>query len=64
MPHEQQAPETKGVTVKLLSTVDLGPEIDGMTGRQLRMRLVRHSARRRLWSGPQPQGQTRHGLYS
>ena len=40
MPHEQQVPETKGVTVKLLSTVDLGPEIDGMTGRQLRMRLV------------------------
>lgn len=40
MPHEQQTPETKGVTVKLLSTVDLGPEIDGMTGRQLRMRLV------------------------
>ena len=40
MPHEQQVPETKGVTVKLLSTVDLGPEIDGMTGHQLRMRLV------------------------
>ena len=40
MSHEQQVPETKGVTVKLLSTVDLGPEIDGMTGRQLRMRLV------------------------
>ena len=40
MPHDQQAPETKGVTVKLLSTVDLGPEIDGMAGRQLRMRLV------------------------
>ena len=40
MSHEQQVPETKGVTVKLLSTVDLGPEIDGMAGRQLRMRLV------------------------
>lgn len=40
MPYEQQAHETKGVTVKLLSTVDLGPEIDGMAGRQLRMRLV------------------------
>lgn len=40
MAHEQQAPETRGVTVKLLSTVDLGPEIDGMAGRQLRMRLV------------------------
>lgn len=40
MAHEPQAPETRGVTVKLLSTVDLGPEIDGMAGRQLRMRLV------------------------
>jgi len=34
------APETKGVTVKLLSTVALGPEIEGMAGRQLRMRMV------------------------
>lgn len=32
--------ETKGVTVKLLGTVDLGNEIEGMTGRQLRMRIV------------------------
>ena len=37
---EQIAPETKGVTVTLLSTVDLGPEIEGMAGRQLRMRMV------------------------
>jgi quercetin dioxygenase-like cupin family protein len=36
-----QAPtETKGVTEKLLTTVDLGPEIEGMAGRQLRMRLI------------------------
>jgi len=34
------APETKGVTSTLLATVDLGPEIEGMAGRQLRMRLV------------------------
>ncbi len=34
------APETKGVTVKLLATVDLGPEIEGMAGRQLRTRMV------------------------
>ena len=34
------APESRGVAVKLLSTVDLGPEIEGMEGRQLRMRLV------------------------
>ena len=40
MGNEQVAPETKGVTVKLLTTVDLGPEIEGMTGRQLRMRMV------------------------
>lgn len=37
---ESEAPATKGVTVQLLSTVDLGPEIEGMTGRELRMRLV------------------------
>ena len=40
MSNEQIAPETKGITVKLLSTLDLGPEIKGMTGRQLRMRIV------------------------
>ena len=40
MNNEQVAPETKGVTVKLLATVDLGPEIEGMAGCQLRMRLV------------------------
>jgi quercetin dioxygenase-like cupin family protein len=34
------APETKGITVKSLATVDLGPEIEGMAGRQLRMRMV------------------------
>ena len=32
-------PETKGVTVKLLATVDRGPEIEGLGGRQRRMRL-------------------------
>ena len=31
-------PQTRGVTEELLATVDLGPEIDGMTGRQLRLR--------------------------
>jgi quercetin dioxygenase-like cupin family protein len=51
-PHEQQggkestmsiepvAPETRGVTVELLHTVDLGPEIEGLAGLQLRMRKV------------------------
>lgn len=33
-------PETRGVTVQHLASVDLGPEIDGMAGRELRMRIV------------------------
>ena len=37
---EQTTPSTQGVTVELLAAVDLGPEIEGMQGRQLRMRLV------------------------
>ena len=36
----QAAPETNGVTVQLLAALDLGPEIEGMAGRQLRMRMV------------------------
>jgi quercetin dioxygenase-like cupin family protein len=40
MRNEQAAPETKGVTVKQLAMVDLGPEIEGMAGRHLRMRMV------------------------
>ncbi|MCC7357840.1 MAG: cupin domain-containing protein [Anaerolineales bacterium] len=40
MSNEQAAPETQRVTVTLLSTVDLGLEIAGLAGRQLRMRLV------------------------
>jgi quercetin dioxygenase-like cupin family protein len=40
MRNEQAAPETKGVTAELLASVDLGSEIEGMAGRQLRMRLV------------------------
>jgi len=40
MSNEQKVPETKGVTVELLATIDLGLEIDGMAGRQLRMRMV------------------------
>jgi quercetin dioxygenase-like cupin family protein len=37
---EAEAPQTKGVEVQLLGTVDLGPELPGMEGRQLRMRMV------------------------
>jgi quercetin dioxygenase-like cupin family protein len=40
MSDEQAAHETKGVTVKVLKTIDLGPEIEEMAGRQFRMRLV------------------------
>jgi quercetin dioxygenase-like cupin family protein len=36
----EQAPETQGVTTESLATVDLGPEIQGMAGRRLRMRRV------------------------
>jgi quercetin dioxygenase-like cupin family protein len=38
MSGEEVVPETRGVTAELLATVDLGPEIPGMSGRQLRMR--------------------------
>jgi quercetin dioxygenase-like cupin family protein len=40
MSNEQKSPETRGVSVQLLSTVDLGPEIEGMAGRKFRMRMV------------------------
>ena len=40
MSQEEPAPETRGVTTELLGTVDLGPEIEGMEGRELRMRMV------------------------
>jgi quercetin dioxygenase-like cupin family protein len=40
MTSEQAAPETGGVTVRLLATLDLAAEIEGMAGRQLRMRMV------------------------
>ncbi len=36
---DEQAPETQGVTSKLLATMDLEGEIEGMEGRQLRMRM-------------------------
>ena len=37
--NNERVPETRGVSSTLLRTVDLGPEIEGMDGRQLRMRL-------------------------
>ena len=40
MSGEQVAPESRGVAVRLLATVDLDQEIEGMAGRQLRMRIV------------------------
>ncbi len=39
MSSEQSVPETRGVTAKLLKTIDLGAEIEGMAGRQFRMRM-------------------------
>jgi quercetin dioxygenase-like cupin family protein len=44
MNDEQPAPATKGVRSELLATIDLGPEIEGMAGRQLRMRLFTFEA--------------------
>ena len=40
MGDEQVTPEMRGVTVEVLATVDLAGEIEGMAGRQLRMRMV------------------------
>ena len=40
MSNEQMTPETRGVAVEVLATVDLAREIEGMAGHQLRMRLV------------------------
>ena len=39
MSDEETAPETRGVTAELLATMDLGREIEGLAGRELRMRL-------------------------
>ncbi len=40
MGDEQVAPETRGVGVEVLATVDLAREIEAMAGFQLRMRMV------------------------
>lgn len=40
MSNEPVVHETRGVAVQVLATVDLGAEIEGMEGRQLRMRMV------------------------
>jgi quercetin dioxygenase-like cupin family protein len=40
MNNEKTEPETKGVMVRLLAALDLGLEIEGMAGCQLRMRMV------------------------
>ncbi|MGB5760669.1 MAG: cupin domain-containing protein [Acidimicrobiales bacterium] len=39
MDNENTVPETEGVTMDLLSTLDLGPEIEAMAGYHLRMRM-------------------------
>jgi quercetin dioxygenase-like cupin family protein len=38
MSNEESVPETRGVAIELLARVDLGTEIEGMAGHQLRMR--------------------------
>ena len=43
MTNEGTAPDTRGVTAELLTTVDLGPEIEGMAGRELRLRMFTSS---------------------
>lgn len=40
MSDKGMTPETKGVSTELLAQIDLGVEIEGMTGRRLRMRMV------------------------
>ena len=40
MSDAEGAPDQQGVSVTLLATVDLGPEFEGMEGRELRMRMV------------------------
>jgi quercetin dioxygenase-like cupin family protein len=39
MSNEQAVPDTKGVAADELARVDLGPEIEGMAGYQLRIRM-------------------------
>ena len=39
MSDQPVVPETRGVASQLLATVDLGPEIEGMAGRELRLRM-------------------------
>jgi quercetin dioxygenase-like cupin family protein len=39
MSDEPAAPETRGVSMQLLGTVELAGEIEGLEGRQLRMRM-------------------------
>ena len=40
MATKDEAHETRGVTVEHLASLDLGLEVEGMAGRQLRMRMV------------------------
>lgn len=41
MGSDEATPETNGVTVEVLATIDVAREIEGMAGRQRRMRTVR-----------------------
>lgn len=39
MSNKDAVPDAEGVTAELLAAIDLGAEIEGMAGRQLRMRM-------------------------
>jgi len=79
MSNEPAAPETKGISVELLAELDLGPEIEDLAGRQLRMRKVTfeprgvfgpihdHKGRHRLHparNGHRPSQRSRDGLWA
>jgi hypothetical protein len=64
MSNEPVAPETKGGAVKLLATINLGPEIEAMAGRQLRMRMVAIEPGGVLGPIHKNKRQTRHRLHT
>ena len=64
MKNEQSVPETKGVTIELLNAFDLGPEIEGLPGRQFRKLQSDHRTRRRYRPLSRPHRQAGNGSTS
>jgi hypothetical protein len=62
MSDEQATPRTKGVEVELLTELDLGPEIEGLAGRTLRMRMVTMEPGATFGPVHEPQKQAGHRL--